>query len=112
MQRAEILTPLFVITPQYVCVCAGKHTGRGCNCVWSWQVIELDPRNSHAYHNRGISYDKMGRFDAAIADFTQGKVERVMHCDAVDVIAVFVLGCSLGAGWNECQRILQSWFNL
>ena len=36
------------------------------------QVIEIDPSNSHAYHNRGISYDKLGRFELAIADFSKG----------------------------------------
>lgn len=40
------------------------------------QVIELDPRNSHAYHNRGISYDKLGRYEAAIVDFTKGVMSR------------------------------------
>ena len=35
------------------------------------RVIELDPTNSHAYHNRGISYDKIGDFEKAIADFTK-----------------------------------------
>ena len=34
-------------------------------------VISLDPHNSHAFHNRGISLDKLGHFDAAIADFTK-----------------------------------------
>jgi tetratricopeptide (TPR) repeat protein len=37
------------------------------------QVIELDPSNSHAYHNRGISYDKLGEFELAIADFSKGE---------------------------------------
>jgi hypothetical protein len=50
------------------------------------QVIELDPRNSHAYHNRGISYDKMGRFDAAIADFTKGG----MRTGGVSVSAMWI----------------------
>lgn len=27
------------------------------------QVIQMDPNNSHAYHNRGISYDKKGEFE-------------------------------------------------
>ena len=35
------------------------------------RVIELDPSNAHAYHNRGISYDKVGDFEKAIADFTK-----------------------------------------
>ena len=34
-------------------------------------MIKLDPGNSHAYHNRGISLDKLGHFDSAIADFTK-----------------------------------------
>jgi hypothetical protein len=35
------------------------------------KVIEMDPTNAHAYHNRGISYDKLGFVDLAIADFTK-----------------------------------------
>lgn len=31
------------------------------------RVIVLDPTNAHAYHNRGISYDKKGQYEAAIA---------------------------------------------
>ena len=38
------------------------------------RVIELDPTNSHAYHNRGISYDKIGLVDLAIADFTKVRI--------------------------------------
>ena len=33
-------------------------------------MIELDPANSHAYHNRGISLDKLGRFAEAVRDFS------------------------------------------
>lgn len=35
------------------------------------RVIELDSNNAHAYHNRGISYDKIGDFEKAITDFTK-----------------------------------------
>ena len=34
-------------------------------------VIEMDPTNTHAHHNRGISFDKNGNFQAAITDFTK-----------------------------------------
>lgn len=33
------------------------------------QVISLDAKNAHAYHNRGISYDKTGQYEKAIQDF-------------------------------------------
>lgn len=42
------------------------------------RVAALDPGNSHAYHNRGISHDKLGNWDAAIADFS-----RVLELDPV-----------------------------
>lgn len=38
-------------------------------------MIALNPKNSHAYHNRGISYDKKAEFEKAIADFTKGKAK-------------------------------------
>ena len=31
------------------------------------QVITMDPNNSHAYHNRGISYDKKGEFEKVVS---------------------------------------------
>lgn len=34
-------------------------------------VIEVDPLNAHAYHNRGILYDKLGMIDQALSDFTK-----------------------------------------
>ncbi len=34
-------------------------------------VITIEPSNSHAYHNRGTSYDKLGQSDKAIADFAK-----------------------------------------
>lgn len=37
------------------------------------RVIALDPGNAHAYHNRGISYDKKGLYEAAIAGECGGK---------------------------------------
>jgi lipoprotein NlpI len=58
-------------------------------------VIALDPLNSHAFHNRGISYDKKGMFEAAIADFT-----RVLELDSTNANAYFNRGSthdSLGA---------------
>ncbi|KAJ8600543.1 hypothetical protein CTAYLR_007923 [Chrysophaeum taylorii] len=32
-------------------------------------VLRLDPGNAHAYHNRAIMNDRLGRVDAAMADF-------------------------------------------
>lgn len=33
-------------------------------------IIALEPLNSHAYHNRGISHDKLGQQSSAISDFS------------------------------------------
>lgn len=33
-------------------------------------MISLDPVNTHAFHNRGISYDKKGEYELAIRDFS------------------------------------------
>ena len=35
------------------------------------RAIALDPRNANAYHNRGSSYDKMGRLVEAVNDFSK-----------------------------------------
>ena len=51
------------------------------------RVIELDPRNSHAHHNRGISHDKKGEFQQAIADFS-----RVLELDQTNANAFFNRG--------------------
>ena len=58
-------------------------------------MISLDPSNSHAYHNRGISYDKNGDFQNAILDF-----QHVLKLDANNANAWFNLGStqdSIGA---------------
>ena len=58
-------------------------------------VIRLDPSNCHAYHNRGISYDKKGDFERAISDFT-----KVLELDKDNAHAYFNRGSthdSLGA---------------
>ncbi|CAM9399424.1 unnamed protein product, partial [Heterosigma akashiwo] len=34
--------------------------------------------NTHAYHNRGISYDKIGEFQSAVEDFA-----KVLELDAL-----------------------------
>ena len=34
-------------------------------------AIDLDPLNSHAFHNRGIIYDRLGESQRAMADFTK-----------------------------------------
>jgi len=51
------------------------------------RVVALDPTNAHAYHNRGISYDKQGLYEAAIADFS-----RVLELDATNANALFNRG--------------------
>ena len=35
------------------------------------QVLELDKYNTHALHNRGISFDKLGLYHKALADLTE-----------------------------------------
>ena len=58
-------------------------------------MTALDPANAHAFHNRGISYDKKGQYEAAIADFT-----RVLELDATNANAFFNRGSthdSIGA---------------
>jgi tetratricopeptide (TPR) repeat protein len=50
-------------------------------------VIELDPGNAHAHHNRGISLDKKGQYEAAIGDFT-----RVLELDPTNANAYFNRG--------------------
>jgi Flp pilus assembly protein TadD len=34
-------------------------------------VVQLDPQNVHAYHNRGISHDKLGQYAEAVQDFSE-----------------------------------------
>ena len=34
-------------------------------------VLELDGSNANAYFNRGSTYDSMGAYDKAIADYTR-----------------------------------------
>ena len=35
------------------------------------EALRLDPANAHALHNRGISYDRLGRVDESARDFEQ-----------------------------------------
>ena len=35
------------------------------------QVLELDKHNTHALHNRGISFDKLGLYHKAVEDLTE-----------------------------------------
>ena len=35
------------------------------------QALQVDPHNSYAYYNRGITRDRSGDYEGAIADFTQ-----------------------------------------
>lgn len=34
------------------------------------QALQVDPQNSYAYYNRGITRDRSGDYEGAIADFT------------------------------------------
>jgi tetratricopeptide (TPR) repeat protein len=34
-------------------------------------VLELDPTNANAYFNRGSTFDSLGQYDRAIADYTR-----------------------------------------
>jgi tetratricopeptide (TPR) repeat protein len=34
------------------------------------KALEVDPANSFAYYNRGITKDRMGDFEGAVADFS------------------------------------------
>jgi Flp pilus assembly protein TadD len=34
------------------------------------RALEVDPANSFAYYNRGITKDRMGDFEGAVADFS------------------------------------------
>lgn len=51
------------------------------------RVIALDPTNAHAYHNRGISHDKSGAYESAVADFS-----KVLELDASNANALFNRG--------------------
>ena len=48
------------------------------------QVISLDPGNTHAYHNRGISLDKLGSFDVAIKDFSTVR-KHLLFCSVLNL---------------------------
>lgn len=58
-----------------------------CNRNVRLPCPQLDPRNTHAYHNRGISYDKLGMYEEAIRDFT-----RVIQLEPNNVNAYFNRG--------------------
>jgi len=57
-------------------------------------VLELDKYNTHALHNRGISFDNMGLYHKAVEDLTEAvrldPVRRRMHalvfCSTVGVL--------------------------
>jgi lipoprotein NlpI len=38
------------------------------------RVLEIDRTNTHAFHNRGISYEKKGEYLLAVRDFTRGTI--------------------------------------
>jgi len=51
-------------------------------------VLENDPENIHAFHNRGISYERIGELDLAIQDFTS-----VIKIDPENANAYYNRGC-------------------
>ena len=51
-------------------------------------MIELDAKNIHALHNRGISYERMSLYKEAIMDFTM-----VIQIDPENANAYFNRGC-------------------
>ncbi len=65
-----------------------------CAQLAALQVIEIDPSNSHAYHNRGISYDKLAQFELAIADFSKGAVAPAL---------LWPQACTAGRGGDRCM---------
>lgn len=50
-------------------------------------VVRLDSSNVHAFHNRGISYDKLGYFERAVKDFNQ-----VLKLEPTNSVAYFNRG--------------------
>lgn len=68
------------------------------------QVISLDPCNAHAYHNRGISYDKIGQYEKAIQDF-----QKVLELDSHAFSGVAVVSAQqLGRNRFLNERINKS----
>lgn len=51
-------------------------------------MLTFDQSNIHALHNRGISYERLGQYEAAIEDFTQ-----VISLDKDNANAYFNRGC-------------------
>ena len=50
--------------------------------------MKLDPGNIHALHNRGISYERLSKYQLAIKDF-----EQVIRIDPTNANAYFNRGC-------------------
>lgn len=50
--------------------------------LWT-RVIVLNPRNAHAYNNRGIAYEHAGHEDRALADYTQAIQINPYHAKAL-----------------------------
>lgn len=48
----------------------------------------MDPKNTHALHNRGISYERLSRYKDAIKDFS-----KVIQIDPENANAYFNRGC-------------------
>ena len=46
-------------------------------------MLDLDPTNANAYFNRGSTYDSMGLYDKAIADYTRAlEIDRDVSASA------------------------------
>ena len=50
-------------------------------------MLAIDSANVHAFHNRGISYDKLGEFEKAIVDF-----DTVIAMEPTNSVAYFNRG--------------------
>lgn len=51
-------------------------------------MLEIDAVNIHALHNRGISFERLGHYVQAIADFSE-----VIKLDSENANAYFNRGC-------------------
>ena len=66
-------------------------------------MLELDATNANAYFNRGSTYDTLGAYDKAIADYTRAlDLDRQMQLAAAATAAAPTVG-SPGSGPGPAQ---------